>query len=351
MHTSYLLNVKYYRVLLHGIVSLTHLYLQLSHVQIAYAICLCCHTFCPIYIIHSVCFCLYNRFLLHTSSWCPPIKRRWRAVAMVLTLSQSFPMFLSLCLMEFIWVSNSGFLPRKKKLSRRPLAKLSIICIMMGRIARMLMLSSQLWWSTFHIANQTSLYQGIIVDMHGWLHMDMFVQEWTCVEQVITLCMRNFYWFSDLSDFSLSFSGDSEGLYFDEYTPQEQKDACEIINWLCQQFWCNAKVVTIWLRIFPKISLNDSDVSINVFIGWYVWQELGWFQRPSGCLWAAPWVGSSHFLVQHGWPLSDGYTLGWRVCPGWRHAFLGLQNVCLELRPSLSYLCAKLEEGMTWSVW
>jgi len=37
-------------------------------------------------------------------------------------------------------------------------------------------------------------------------------------------------------------SGDSEGVYYDEYLPQEQKDACEIIAWYAQQPWCNGKV-------------------------------------------------------------------------------------------------------------
>ncbi len=37
-------------------------------------------------------------------------------------------------------------------------------------------------------------------------------------------------------------SGDSEGLYYDEYAPQEQKDGVEVINWLAQQPWCNGRV-------------------------------------------------------------------------------------------------------------
>ncbi len=37
-------------------------------------------------------------------------------------------------------------------------------------------------------------------------------------------------------------SGDSEGLLHDEYTAQEQDDACEIITWLAAQPWCTGKV-------------------------------------------------------------------------------------------------------------
>ena len=37
-------------------------------------------------------------------------------------------------------------------------------------------------------------------------------------------------------------SGDSEGLYFDEYTSQEVEDGAEVINWLAKQAWCNGKV-------------------------------------------------------------------------------------------------------------
>lgn len=37
-------------------------------------------------------------------------------------------------------------------------------------------------------------------------------------------------------------SGDSEGLLCDEYMPQEQADACEIIAWLAGQPWCNGSV-------------------------------------------------------------------------------------------------------------
>ena len=37
-------------------------------------------------------------------------------------------------------------------------------------------------------------------------------------------------------------TGASQGVIFDEYTPQEQKDACEVIGWLSQQSWCNGNV-------------------------------------------------------------------------------------------------------------
>jgi uncharacterized protein len=34
-------------------------------------------------------------------------------------------------------------------------------------------------------------------------------------------------------------SGDSDGILSDEYLPREQADACEIIDWLARQDWCN----------------------------------------------------------------------------------------------------------------
>jgi putative CocE/NonD family hydrolase len=37
-------------------------------------------------------------------------------------------------------------------------------------------------------------------------------------------------------------TGDSEGVYHDEYTPQEQQDGCDIIAWLAEQSWCNGAV-------------------------------------------------------------------------------------------------------------
>ena len=37
-------------------------------------------------------------------------------------------------------------------------------------------------------------------------------------------------------------SGESGGLYFDEYEKQEQDDACEIIDWLSKQPWSNGAV-------------------------------------------------------------------------------------------------------------
>ncbi|MFT5113240.1 MAG: putative CocE/NonD family hydrolase, partial [Parasphingorhabdus sp.] len=37
-------------------------------------------------------------------------------------------------------------------------------------------------------------------------------------------------------------NGDSEGLMFDEYALQEQDDALEVIDWLCEQDWCDGNV-------------------------------------------------------------------------------------------------------------
>ena len=37
-------------------------------------------------------------------------------------------------------------------------------------------------------------------------------------------------------------SGDSEGVYHGVYLPQEQQDACDIIEWLSAQAWCNGNV-------------------------------------------------------------------------------------------------------------
>ena len=37
-------------------------------------------------------------------------------------------------------------------------------------------------------------------------------------------------------------SGDSDGLLLDEYLPQEQKDALEVIAWIARQRWCTGKV-------------------------------------------------------------------------------------------------------------
>ena len=37
-------------------------------------------------------------------------------------------------------------------------------------------------------------------------------------------------------------SGDSEGVLADEYTVQEQEDACAVIAWLAAQPWCNGKI-------------------------------------------------------------------------------------------------------------
>jgi predicted acyl esterase len=37
-------------------------------------------------------------------------------------------------------------------------------------------------------------------------------------------------------------SGDSEGILLDEYLPQEQEDACEVIAWLAEQPWCTGSV-------------------------------------------------------------------------------------------------------------
>jgi hypothetical protein len=37
-------------------------------------------------------------------------------------------------------------------------------------------------------------------------------------------------------------AGDSDGILADEYLPREQQDACEIIDWLSRQPWCNGNV-------------------------------------------------------------------------------------------------------------
>jgi hypothetical protein len=37
-------------------------------------------------------------------------------------------------------------------------------------------------------------------------------------------------------------SGNSDGILFDEYLPQEQEDACEVIAWLAEQPWCSGAV-------------------------------------------------------------------------------------------------------------
>ncbi len=37
-------------------------------------------------------------------------------------------------------------------------------------------------------------------------------------------------------------SGDSDGLLMDEYLPQEQQDALEVIAWIASQSWCTGKV-------------------------------------------------------------------------------------------------------------
>ena len=37
-------------------------------------------------------------------------------------------------------------------------------------------------------------------------------------------------------------SGDSDGLLLDEYLPQEQQDALEVIDWIAHQLWCTGKV-------------------------------------------------------------------------------------------------------------
>jgi len=37
-------------------------------------------------------------------------------------------------------------------------------------------------------------------------------------------------------------NGESQGLMDDEYLPQELQDACDVINWLCEQDWCDGNV-------------------------------------------------------------------------------------------------------------
>ena len=37
-------------------------------------------------------------------------------------------------------------------------------------------------------------------------------------------------------------TGDSGGLYFNEYEKQEQDDCCEVIEWISNQAWCSGSV-------------------------------------------------------------------------------------------------------------
>ena len=37
-------------------------------------------------------------------------------------------------------------------------------------------------------------------------------------------------------------TGDSESIYHDEYTPQEQQDGCDVIAWIAEQPWCTGAV-------------------------------------------------------------------------------------------------------------
>jgi predicted acyl esterase len=41
-------------------------------------------------------------------------------------------------------------------------------------------------------------------------------------------------------------SGDSEGLYHDEYAPQEQADALEVLDWISQQPWYDGRGVAMY---------------------------------------------------------------------------------------------------------
>ncbi|HXQ14072.1 MAG TPA: CocE/NonD family hydrolase [Caulobacteraceae bacterium] len=57
------------------------------------------------------------------------------------------------------------------------------------------------------------------------------------------------WWGRQLASYGVAFarldsrgSGDSEGLLLDEYLPQEQEDAAEVIAWLAAQAWCNGQV-------------------------------------------------------------------------------------------------------------
>lgn len=43
-------------------------------------------------------------------------------------------------------------------------------------------------------------------------------------------------------------SGESDGLMWDEYAPQEQDDALEVIDWLAAQPWCDGNVGRIPAR-------------------------------------------------------------------------------------------------------
>ena len=40
-------------------------------------------------------------------------------------------------------------------------------------------------------------------------------------------------------------TGDSEGTFDDEYSPREQQDGCDAIDWIARQGWCDGKVAMI----------------------------------------------------------------------------------------------------------
>ena len=48
-------------------------------------------------------------------------------------------------------------------------------------------------------------------------------------------------------------SGDSDGLYYDEYEKQEQDDCCDVINWISQQNWCTGNVGKLCLTLKREV--------------------------------------------------------------------------------------------------
>lgn len=56
-------------------------------------------------------------------------------------------------------------------------------------------------------------------------------------------------------------SGDSDGIIYDEYAPQEQLDAVEIIAWLASQPWCSGKVGMWGITSSPRCRERSSSVS------------------------------------------------------------------------------------------
>ena len=66
-----------------------------------------------------------------------------------------------------------------------------------------------------------------IVHQKETKHMHPYLR-WTWLLRAIRVDMRG--------------SGESEGLLLDEYLPQEQDDALEVIAWIAEQPWCSGNV-------------------------------------------------------------------------------------------------------------